>query len=96
MTLKDYSKSRIIWTKHAAEEVLEDHFDPGEIERGLRRVVELPELDKDKKRGIIKLSNRYCTLIYVKMRFGLKIITCWESSVSDIKDYKNIIRGKNG
>ena len=92
MTIKDYSKSTILWTKHAAQEVLEDHFDPAEVERGLKKVVELPEFEDEKLRGIIKLKNRYCTLIYIKMKFGLKIITCWESGAGDIKDYKRIIK----
>ena len=92
MTIRDYSKSRIIWTKHAAQEVLEDNFDPVEIGRCLRRVVELPEFEENKSRGILKLGGRYCTLIYARMRFGLKIITCWESSPGDIKEYKRVMK----
>ena len=90
--IKNFSKKRIVWTKHASKEVLEDNFDPVLIEKCLDKVAEFSEFNEDKKRGIIKLDGRYCTLIYVKMKFGFKIITCWESSRTDIRDYRKAIR----
>ncbi len=90
--IKNFSNRRIVWTKHAAKEVLEDNFDPKLIEKCLDRVVEFPEFNGYKKRGIIKLDSRYCTLIYIGMEFGLKIITCWESSQTDVRDYVRAIR----
>jgi len=90
--LRDYSGTRLFWTRHAAAEAIEDDLDPMEIEGALRVVVELPEFNGEKKRGIIKIGERYCTLIYVKKRHGLVVITCWESSQTDVKEYKNETR----
>ncbi len=70
---------KVLWTKHAAKEAMEDNFDPVEIENGLGKMKTLyPEGNKEK--GVLLAGKRYCTIIYVKMREGAKIITCWESS----------------
>jgi len=92
--IKNYSKQIVLWTKHASEEVLEDNFEPRLIEQNLDKVVELPEFNGEKKRGIIRLNGKYCTLIYIRINFGIKIITCWESNPTDIQEYKQNIRKK--
>ena len=91
--LRDYSKARLLWSKHAASEAIEDNFDPREIEAHLRRVVELPEFSEDKRRGIIRVGGRHCTLIYAKKKHGLIVITCWESNPTDVKEYNRVIKG---
>jgi hypothetical protein len=90
----DYSKTKVMWTKHATAEVIEDNFKAEEIERNLNHVVEFPESEGDKMRGIIRVGVRYCTLIYVTTNNILKVITCWESNSADIEEYKRA--NKNG
>jgi len=48
MTIRDYSGSRIIWTKHAIREAIEDNLGIGEIENRLKGIVELPEFEEEK------------------------------------------------
>ena len=85
---------RILWTKHAAAEAIEDDFDTQLIESNMGKVVELPEFNGEKKRGILRVNTRYCTLIYKKKKHGLIIITCWESNPTDIKEYKRVLKEK--
>jgi hypothetical protein len=85
--IRDYSKTQVMWTKHASAEVLEDNFTADEIEDGLRQVAEFPEFNGNKKRGVLKIGPRYCTIIYVRTRQGIVVITCWESNPTDIKEY---------
>lgn len=92
--IRDYSKARLLWTKHAAAEAIEDDFDAREIEENMKQVVEIPEFNEEKKRGIIRLDDRYCTLIYKKKKHGLIINTCWESNPTDIKEYKCVLKEK--
>ena len=70
---------KVIWTKHAAREVIEADFDPEEIEKKIGKMQELYS-ENSKKKGVLKTGEKFCTIIYVKMRYGIKIITCWESS----------------
>ncbi|MBN2014671.1 MAG: hypothetical protein JW778_05780 [Candidatus Altiarchaeota archaeon] len=91
--IKNLSGRRIVWTKHAAKEVLEDNFNPALIEKCLDRIAKFPEFNENKNRGVTKLDGRYCTLIYVKMKLGLKVVTCWESSQNEIKEYRRAVRG---
>jgi hypothetical protein len=86
--IRDYSKTRVRWTKHASAEVLEDNFNVREIEESLGGVVEFPEFNGCKLRGIIKIKARYCTLIYARTSWGIVVITCWESNPTDIGEYK--------
>jgi len=90
--LRDYSKSRLYWTKHAASEAIEDGFKAQKIEENLKTVVELPEFNGEKNRGVIKVGERYCTLIYKKMKKGLLAITCWESNPTDVQEYQRVFR----
>ena len=71
-------------------------LNPREIEKNLNKVVELPEFNEDKKRGIIKLGERYCTLIYKKKKHGLIIITCWESNPTDVSEYHRVLKMTKG
>jgi len=89
-----YPGVRLFWTKHAVVEALEDNFDVSEIEGAIRVVVETPEFEEDKRRGVVKVGNRYCTLIYKKKKRGMVIITCWESNKTDIDEYHKSMRGK--
>jgi len=90
MAVKDYSKSKIFWTKHAVVEALEDGFKTDDIEGGLKFLVEVPGFETEKIRGVIKVGERYCTIIFMKMKAGLRVITCWASSSGDINDYKRL------
>jgi hypothetical protein len=85
--IRDYSKSRIMWTKHALAEATEDNFRTCEIEDNLSHVAEFPELDGGKMRGILRVGSRYCTLVYMLKRDGLLMITCWESNPTDLEEY---------
>jgi len=89
---RDYSKSRVVWTKHARDEVTEDNFKKQEIEESLSKVIEFPEFEDNKTRGIIKVGERYCTIIYKRMTNGIIIITCWESNPTDVREYYNVVR----
>ncbi len=88
MAARDYSKQRIFWTKHAVVESLEDGFRTEEIEKSMKFLVEVPGAEAEKIRGVIKVGDRHCTLIFMRMNAGLRMITCWASSPSDIDDYK--------
>jgi len=78
---------KLIWTKHAAREIIEDNFDPAEIEKNFEKVQEVyPEDGKTK--GVLKLGERFCTIVYAKLECGIKIITCWESSEWERKAWK--------
>ncbi len=90
MAPKDYSKSRVFWTKHAIAEALEDGFRTGEIEDALKNLVEVPCPEAQKVRGVVKMGDRYCTLIFMDMAAGIRIITCWASGAGDISDYKRL------
>ena len=90
MAARDYSKQRIFWTKHAVIGALEDGFRTLEIEAGIKSLIEIPGSETGKIRGVIKIGERHCTLIFMRMNAGLRIITCWASSHSDINDYKRL------
>jgi hypothetical protein len=92
--IRDYSNTRVMWTRHASAEVLEDNFKAKDIEDSLRKVVEIPEFNGVKKRGIIRIGARYCTLIYVLTKTGLVVITCWESNPTDISEYNAVMRSQ--
>ena len=92
MAASDYSKSRVFWTKHAVVEALEDSFRTEEIEKGMKSLIEIPGFEPEKIRGVVKVGERHCTLIFMRMKAGLRIITCWASSPGDINDYKRLSR----
>ena len=79
---------RVFWTKHAIVEALEDGFRTEEIEKSLENMVEISR-ESEKIKGVSKVGDRYCTVIFMKMKAGLRIITCWASSTGDINEYKN-------
>jgi hypothetical protein len=80
---------RVFWTKHAIVEALEDGFRTEEIEKALKSIVEISS-ESQKTRGVVKLGNRYATVIFMKMKAGIRIITCWASSTSDINEYEKL------
>jgi len=90
MVPRDYSKSRVFWTKHAIVEALEDGFRTEEIEKALKYLVEIPRPETQKTRGVVKVGERYCTLIFMSMKAGIRIITCWASSTGDVEEYKRL------
>jgi len=92
--IRDYSKTRVKWTRHAFAEATEDNFKTNELEGSFLRVVEFPELNGKKRRGIVRLGSRYCTLIYVLTGQGIVVITCWESNPTDISEYNNVVKSR--
>ncbi|MBN2517438.1 MAG: hypothetical protein JXB14_01195 [Candidatus Altiarchaeota archaeon] len=90
MPSKDHSRYRVFWTRHAITEALEDGFRTGEIEAAFSGLVEIPGFDEAKTRGVARVGGRYCTAIFMKMKAGIRIITCWASSPADIDDYKRL------
>jgi len=45
------------------------------------------QTDWGKQKAVCKAGSIYCTVIFVKMGFGIKIITCWKSSGWEIKAF---------
>lgn len=90
--IRDYSKTQVMWTRHALAEATEDNFKIRDIEKGLYHVVESPEFNGIKKRGIIRLDSRFCTLIYTVIGDSILMITCWESSHTDIAEYRRTVK----
>lgn len=82
---------RVFWTKHAIVEALEDGFRTEEIEKALEGIVEISS-ESQKIRGVVKVGERYATIIFMKMKAGIRIITCWSSSTGDINEYKKILK----
>lgn len=77
----------ILWTKHALKSITEDNFATKDIEKNLQNIVHLYS-ENGKKKGVVKIGERYCTLIYFKGEGKLKIITCWKSSWWEMKAYE--------
>jgi hypothetical protein len=86
--IRDYSKTQVMWTKHALAEATEDNFRTKDIEGNLSYVVEFPEFEGGKMRGILRVGSKFCTLVYLPKRDGLLVITCWESNPTDMEEYK--------
>ena len=81
-----------MWTKHALAEATEDGFKVKEIEGNLSFVAEFPEFDGERKRGVLKVGSRHCTLIYATKGERMTIITCWESNHTDIAEFERDAR----
>ncbi len=77
----------ILWTKHALKSASEDRFATTDVEKNLNNIVHLYS-ENGKKKGVIKVGERYCTIIYCKGSGKLKIITCWKSSWWEVKAYE--------
>jgi len=87
-------KSRVFWTKHAVAEALEDGFRTEEIEQSMGSLVEMPCFGEEKARGVLRVGGRHCTLLFMRMKAGVRVITCWASSPGEIRDYKRLSRRK--
>jgi hypothetical protein len=48
--------------------------------------------DSEKEKAVCKLNRIYCTIIFIRMKFGIKVITCWKSSSWEIKAYNSEVR----
>ncbi|MBI5553384.1 MAG: hypothetical protein HY917_01450 [Candidatus Diapherotrites archaeon] len=68
-----------MWTRHALREAVEDSFKLSEVEQALS-VCFMMESGLGKEKAVCRVAGRYCTVILVRMKFGIKIITCWKSS----------------
>lgn len=79
-------KCRFLWARHALREAIEDLFKPSAVEEALSKCVVM-ESGLGKQKAVCKVAGVYCTVIFVKMQFGVKIITCWKSSDWEIKAF---------
>lgn len=75
----DSLKGRFLWSRHALRQAVEDSFKPSEVEKALFKCVAM-ESGLGKEKAVCKVNGVYCTIIFVRMKFGVKIITCWKSS----------------
>jgi hypothetical protein len=87
----DYSRVRVDMTRHAVDEAKKDGIKIVDIKKSLGKIVEFEEFEENKKRGIIRVGAGYCTLIYVKKKRGLLLITCWKSNREDIREYRRCV-----
>jgi hypothetical protein len=90
--IRDYSRVRLMWTRHALAEATEDNFRVEEIAKCLGRAVEFPELDGIKRRCIMRVGDRHCTMILVPASSGFVVVTCWESNPTDISEYDRVTK----
>ena len=72
-------------------EAVEDSLKLGDVEKALSRCVVI-ESGLGKKKAVCKVSGIYCTIIFVRLQFGIKIITCWKSSDWEIKAYDTEVK----
>ena len=87
----DRLKGPFLWTRHALREGVEDSFKPGEVEKALS-ICAVMESGLGKQKAVGKIQKTYCTVIFVKMKFGIKIITCWKSSRWEIKAFDEEVK----
>lgn len=80
-------KGRFLWSRHALREAIEDFLKPSEVEKALSKCVVM-ESGLGKEKAVCKVMGVYCTIIFAKMKFGTKIITCWRSSDWERKAYE--------
>jgi len=67
-------------------ETVEDSLKPSAVENALSKCIVM-ESGMGKQKAVCKAGNIYCTVIFVKMRFGIKIITRWKSSDWEIRAF---------
>ncbi len=82
----DSLKGRFLWSRHALREAVEDGLKPGGVEKALSECL-IMESGIGKQKAVCKACGAYCTAIFVKMKYGIKIITCWKSSDWEIKAF---------
>ncbi|MFH1256014.1 MAG: hypothetical protein V1494_01845 [Candidatus Diapherotrites archaeon] len=87
----DSLKGRFLWSRHALREAVEDSFRPSEVEGALSKCV-LMDSGLGKEKAVCKVRGAYCTVIFARMQFGLKIVTCWRSSDWEIRVFDSEAR----
>lgn len=96
--MQNLSDKGIIWTKHALRSASEDNFAISDLAKNLNKVAELyaenplqgslANARDEKNKGIVKVGERYCTIIYIETKEIVKIITCWKSSWWEVTSYE--------
>lgn len=87
----DSLNGRFLWSRHALRQAIEDSLKPSEVEKSLLKCV-LMESGLGKQKAVCKVKGVYCTVILVRMKFGIKIITCWESSGWETRVYDSEVK----
>ncbi|MBI2597566.1 MAG: hypothetical protein HYW50_00030 [Candidatus Diapherotrites archaeon] len=87
----DSLKGNFLWTRHALREAIEDLLKPSEVEKALQECIVM-ESGLGKQKAVCKTNGTYCTVIFVKMKFGIKIITCWKSSEWEIRAFDQEVK----
>jgi hypothetical protein len=82
----DSLKGNFLWTRHALRGAIEDSLKPSSVEDALLKCL-IMESGMGKQKAVCKTGSTYCTVIFVKMAFGIKIVTCWKSSDWEIKAF---------
>jgi len=67
---------------------MEDLLKPSEVEIALSKCVTM-ESGAGKEKAVCKVGGLYCTVIFARMEFGIKIVTCWKSSDWEITAYNS-------
>ena len=84
-------KGRFLWSRHALREAIEGGLRPSEVEKALSRCM-IMESGLGKEKAVCTIGAIYCTAIFVRMKFGIKIITCWRSSSWEMEAYDSEVR----
>ncbi len=87
----DLSGDTVLWSRHATKECIEDNFDQLEIEAALKSTLVM-DSGSEKRKAVCKLKGKYCTLIFVQFKCGIKIVTCWESSDWEASAYERELK----
>ncbi|MBU0662859.1 DUF4258 domain-containing protein [Candidatus Micrarchaeota archaeon] len=87
----DSLKGRFLWSRHAMRQAVEDSLKPNEVENALSTCLVM-ESGMGKEKAVCKLKGVYCTVIFAKMKLGIKIITCWRSSAWEIRVYDSEVK----
>lgn len=87
----DSLKGKFFWSRHALREAVEDSLKPSIVEKALSKCIVM-ESGLGKQKAVCKVEGVYCTVIFVKMKFGIKIITCWKSSDWEIKAFDEEVK----
>jgi hypothetical protein len=84
-------KGQFLWSRHALRQAIEDSLKPSEVEKALSDCVVM-ESGLGKEKAVCKVNEIYCTVIFVRMKFGIKIITCWRSSGWERRVYDSEVK----
>ena len=84
---EDLSKHRVLWSRHATKQCLEDGFSQLEIEKAMDKCLVM-DSGAGKEKAVCRHGRQYCTLVFRRYPEGLKIITCWRSSRWEVKAFK--------